>query len=107
MLMINKERQERRQRREEARQNRQKLHQNQKTLKPVENIEERKYDPAIPKREGFTIVKKKNSPDKPIESVASPIESSKMTLDQFGSKKESLSAIREKIQKQLDERIDK
>ncbi len=64
---------------------------------------EQKSDPTIPKREGLAIVKKKNVLNKPIEPVVSLIESSKMTLDQIGSKKESLKTIREKIKKQLDE----
>lgn len=61
----------------------------------------------IPKREGFTIVKKKNGPTTvtlPIVPTAPAKKiSPKMSLDQFGSMSEALAAIKNKLQKQMDE----
>jgi len=67
----------------------------------------------ISKREGLTIVKKKNVPTTvslPI-TISPPIvptmpakkTSPKMSLDQFGSVSEALKAIKDKLQKQMDE----
>jgi hypothetical protein len=57
---------------------------------------------TIPKREGFTIVKKKNVPEKPIAPASTPRDNSKMSLDQFGSVSEALRTIKNKLQKQMD-----
>jgi hypothetical protein len=65
---------------------------------------EQKFNPTIPKRESLSIVKKKNVLEKPIVPVATPRDDSKISLDQFGSTKEALRAIKDKLQKQLDEK---
>jgi len=57
----------------------------------------------LSKSKGLTIVKKKNVLEKPIAPVPEPRDDSKMSLDQFGSAKEALRAIRYELQKQLDE----
>lgn len=95
-----KERKEKRRQHNEASQNKQKLPYSQQTKKPI--IQEQKPAVIIPKREGFSIVKKKNIPDIPIVTASTPKDNSKMSLDQFGTVAEALKAIKKKLQNQIE-----
>jgi hypothetical protein len=77
-----------------------KEHQNRHKKHKEASENEQKTTPTIPKREGFSIAKKKNATEKPIAPVSGPSDGSKMSLDQFGSVKEALKAIKDKLQKE-------